>query len=224
MAMQIHPEWPACDKGCGLRPAVPPRKITRLKKPSREFAMAILKIARMGHPVLRQPAAALPVTPGASLPPDIQRLAQDMVETMLDAPGIGLAAPQIHVGARLVVFRVPAERATGADGDQAMAAAQVLINPEFVPLSDETLLGWEGCLSIPGLRGVVPRYARIRYRGYDLDGNLVEREASGTQARVIQHELDHLDAVLYPDRMPDLTTLTFTEEMKYFTGAVLQPG
>lgn len=185
--------------------------------------MAILKIARMGHPVLRQTAEPVPLTPGSSLPPDIQRLAHDMIETMLDAPGIGLAAPQIHVGARLIVFRVPADRATDAEGDKAMAA-QVLVNPEFAPLSDEMLLGWEGCLSIPGLRGVVPRYARIRYRGYDLDGNLVEREASGTHARVIQHELDHLDAVLYPDRMPDLTTLTFTEEMKYFTGAVLQPS
>ncbi|WP_029013668.1 peptide deformylase [Niveispirillum irakense] len=184
--------------------------------------MAILKIARMGHPVLRGVAEPVPLTPGAPLPADIHRLASDMVETMLDAPGIGLAAPQIHVGARIIVFRVPGDRASGAAGDVAMDA-QVLINPELVPLSEETVLGWEGCLSIPGLRGVVPRFARIRYRGYDLDGNLVEREAAGTHARVIQHELDHLDAVLYLDRMPDMTKLTFTEEMKYFTGEALKP-
>ncbi|MQP66847.1 peptide deformylase [Niveispirillum sp. SYP-B3756] len=183
--------------------------------------MAVLPIIRMGHPTLRRPALALPVRPGLPFPEEIQWLAGDMIDTMLAAPGIGLAAPQVDISQRIIVFRVPAERASGADGDTALGN-QVLINPEFVALTDEKKLGWEGCLSIPGLRGIVPRHARIRYRGYDLDGDLVEREATGTHARVIQHELDHLDGVLYLDRMPDLGKLTFTEEMAHFTADALK--
>lgn len=173
--------------------------------------MAILKIARMGHPVLRRRAepVQLPV------PAVVRQLALDMIETMIDAPGIGLAAPQVHVGWRIIVFRVPPERSSGAAGDGPLEP-QVLINPEIEALSDEMVSGWEGCLSIPGLRGFVPRSRQIRYRGHGLDGQPVEAEASGTLARVIQHELDHLDGILYPDRMPDLTRLTFTEELKYF--------
>jgi peptide deformylase len=183
--------------------------------------MAVLSIIRMGHPVLRQVATPLAVTPGIPVNDDLRQLAADMTQTMLAAPGIGLAAPQVAVAQRIIVFRVPAERASGVDGDRPMGN-QVLINPEFVPLAGEMVLGWEGCLSIPGLRGVVPRHARIRYRGYDLEGNLVEREATGTHARVIQHELDHLDGVLYLDRMPDLGKLTFTEEMAHFTADALK--
>lgn len=173
--------------------------------------MAILKIARMGHPVLRRPAQPVE-TP---IPAVVRQFALDMIETMVDAPGIGLAAPQVHVGWRIVVFRVPGDRATGGAGDLPMEP-QGLVNPAYEPLSEEMVEGWEGCLSIPGLRGVVPRFARIRYRGLSLDGTAVEREASGTHARVVQHEIDHLDGILYIDRMPDLTRLTFTEEMRYF--------
>ncbi|WP_119677520.1 peptide deformylase [Indioceanicola profundi] len=173
--------------------------------------MTILKIARMGHPVLRRPAQ--PVE--SPIPAVVRQLAQDMVETMLDAPGIGLAAPQVHIGWRVVAFRVPADRSTGQPGDP-VTEPRVLVNPELEPVGDEMVMGWEGCLSIPGLRGLVPRYARLRYRGYGLDGQPVEGEASGTLARVLQHEVDHLDGILYLDRMPDLTKLTFTEEMKYF--------
>lgn len=180
--------------------------------------MAILKIARMGHPVLRRRAEPVELP----IPAVVRQLALDMIETMVDAPGIGLAAPQVHVGWRIIVFRVPGERATGQPGDTALEP-QVLINPEVEPLSEETVLGWEGCLSIPGLRGVVPRWNRIRYRGVGLDGNPVEREATGTHARVIQHEMDHLDGVLYLDRMPDMAKLSFTEEMKYFGPDVLTP-
>jgi peptide deformylase len=182
--------------------------------------MAILKIARMGHPVLRRVAEPVEVAPNGPIKPVVRQLAHDMIETMLDAPGIGLAAPQVHVGWRMIVFRVPLERATGADGDKPMES-QALINPEFEPLSDEQVLGWEGCLSIPGLRGAVPRYRSIRYWGLDLAGNRVERTATGTHARVIQHEMDHLNAVLYLDRMPDMGKLTFTEEMKYFSADAL---
>lgn len=183
--------------------------------------MAVLPIVRMGNPVLRRVADPIPVPTAGGFDDGLRQLAADMVDTMFDAPGIGLAAPQIDISRRIIVFRVPPERATGDQGDAAMGP-QVLINPEFVPVGAETVLGWEGCLSIPGLRGVVPRYRRIRYRGYDLDGNLVEREAANTHARVIQHELDHLDAVLYLDRMESLATLTYMEEQKFFGPDALQ--
>ncbi|MEA1650437.1 peptide deformylase [Nitrospirillum sp. BR 11164] len=169
--------------------------------------MAILKIARMGHPVLRRPA--VPVE--EPIPAVVRQLAQDMIETMVDSSGVGLAAPQVHVGWRVIVFRVPPERAGGETVD-----VQVLVNPVVEPLSEEMQFGWEGCLSIPGLRGAVPRYNHIRYRGLALDGSVVEREARGFHARVVQHECDHLDGVLYLDRMNDLRFLSFTEEMKYF--------
>jgi len=170
--------------------------------------MAILKIARMGHPVLRRRAE--PVQNPAS--PEIARLVADMTETMLDAPGIGLAAPQVHVPLRLVIFQVPGERA--APGEAAVPLT-VLMNPVIEPLGEETALGWEGCLSVPGLRGVVPRWTRIRYSGVGIDGRPIRREASGMHARVVQHECDHLDGVLYPQRMSDLSQLVFDSEMRH---------
>jgi peptide deformylase len=159
--------------------------------------MAILKIARMGHPVLIKPA--LPVEDPSA--PEIRRLVADMAETMEDAQGIGLAAPQVHVGLRLFVWR-------GGAGN-----VLALINPELEPVGEETEDAWEGCLSIPGLRGCVPRAKRIRFRGFDIEGRPVEGEAAGLAARVMQHEADHLDGVLYPMRMPDLSLLGFTEEL-----------
>lgn len=168
--------------------------------------MAILKIARMGHPVLRQ--VARPVAdPGGA---EIRRLAGDMMETMIDAGGVGLAAPQVHVPVRVIVFKVPAERLDAGEGTP--PGITVLFNPEIEPVGGETVLGWEGCLSIPGLRGVVPRHRHIRYRGVGPDGSPVECEAEGFHARVVQHEVDHLDGILYPDRMEDLRWLSFTEE------------
>lgn len=175
--------------------------------------MALLKIARMGHPVLRR--VADPV--GDPTAPEVRRLAADMLETMRDAPGIGLAAPQVHVPLRLIVFRVPAERATGAPDDGPLGEV-VLADPVVEPLGDEVVLGFEGCLSIPGLRGEVPRWARIRYRGLGPDGEPVERVASGTHARVVQHEVDHLDGVLYLDRMADLRRLAFEQELRHLVG------
>jgi peptide deformylase len=170
-------------------------------------AMAVLKIVRMGHPVLL--ARALPVEFPADA--ETRRLARDMIETMEDASGAGLAAPQVAVLLRLIVFRVSEGRATGAPGDSPMGV-QVIANPEIEPIEGEPVTAFEGCLSIPGLRGAVPRHAAIRYRGFDLDGNPVAAEASGFHARVVQHEVDHLDGILYPMRMPDLRLLGFTEE------------
>jgi peptide deformylase len=171
--------------------------------------MALLKIARMGHPVLR--AAAAPVEePGA---PWVRRLVEDMVETMEDAGGTGLAAPQVHMPHRVVVFRVPEERTSELSGDVGQELT-VLINPRIEPLGGERTLAWEGCLSVPGLRGVVPRWLRIRYHGTALSGETIAREVEGFHARVVQHECDHLDGVLYPQRMTDHRLLVFLEELQ----------
>ncbi len=184
--------------------------------------MAILKIARMGHPVLVARARAIEDPTAAA----VRRLAADMIATMRDADGIGLAAPQVHVSKRLIVFLDASTREETA----AVAASRepvVLVNPEIEPLGDgdgdgPMALGWEGCLSIPGLKGLVPRHARIRYRGLGLDGEPIEREAEGLHARVVQHETDHLDGVLYPMRMPDLRLLTFESEMKHVAALLRQ--
>jgi peptide deformylase len=179
--------------------------------------MAILKIARMGHPVLRR--VADPVTDPTSL--EIRRLVADMLETLEDIDGIGLAAPQVHVSKRVVIFEVPAARAA-RDGDGVDPATgaggvpmTVLINPQIEPLDDDKALGWEACLSVPGLTGAVPRWTRIRYRGVGLKGERIEREASAFHARVVQHECDHLDGILYPMRMTDLSLLAFADELRH---------
>jgi peptide deformylase len=124
-----------------------------------------------------------------------------MAETMEDASGLGLAAPQVHVPLRIFVWR-------GGAGN-----VLALVNPELEPVGEETENGWEGCLSIPGLRGCVPRAARLRFRGFDMEGTPMEGEAAGLTARVMQHEVDHLDGILYPMRMTDLSLLGFTEEL-----------
>lgn len=167
--------------------------------------MAILKIARMGHPVLM--GMAQPVEDPTD--PRIHGLIADMVETMADAPGIGLAAPQVHVPLRVVVFRVPGERTE----DKKDVPLTVLINPVIEVIGDEVAEDWEGCLSLPAMNGRVPRPTHIRYRAQGLDGKTFEREAMGYHARVVQHECDHLDGILYPMRMTDLTTFGFAEEM-----------
>jgi peptide deformylase len=179
--------------------------------------MAILKIARMGHPVLLQRCEPVP-DPGA---PEIRRLVADMMETMEDAPGVGLAAPQVYVPLRLFVFRVPGERRED-DPDDLPVGNSVLINPELTLLSDERVLNWEGCLSIPGLRAGVPRSPRVRYRGVDCDGNVVEREVSGFHARIVQHEYDHLDGILYTMRMTDFRLFGFSEELSRLAAAQAQ--
>ena len=171
--------------------------------------MALLKIARMGHPVLRARAGEIdhPTAPW------LRDLVADMVETMEDAGGTGIAAPQVHAPWRIVVFRVGGERLTDLPGDTEQDLT-VLINPVIEPVGNEIAFGWEGCLSVPGLRGVVPRHLRIRYRALDLDGQAFEREAAGFHARVVQHECDHLDGILYPQRMTDHRLLVFVEELQ----------
>ena len=169
--------------------------------------MAILKIARMGHPVLR--GRAEPVADPTA--PEIRRLIADMTETLADIGGAGLAAPQVHVPLRVVIFLVPEERVSGRPDDRPQALTAI-INPVIEPLGPERELGWEGCLSVPGLRGAVPRFARIRYRAATPDGGMIERVAEGFHARVVQHECDHLDGILYPQRMTDLSLLVFLEE------------
>ena len=179
--------------------------------------MAILKIARMGHPVLSR--AALPVADPTA--PAIARLIEDMMETLEDANGAGLAAPQVHVPMRLVLFRVPPGRETtgeeSADDEPApsseLESPTVLINPAIEPIGERMVEDLEACLSLPGLAGIVPRYDHIRYRWTDTEGRNHECEARGFHARVVQHECDHLDGILYPMRMTDLSTLTFTSEL-----------
>lgn len=178
--------------------------------------MAILKIARMGHPILATSAQAV----GDPRDPEIRRLIKDMVETMIDAGGAGLAAPQVHVPLRLVIFQAPLDRADpGLSQDEKFdhtAPLTVLINPEIEFLDDGKEGGWEGCLSVPGLRGWVERPGHIRYRGLDAEGRKIERVARGFHARVVQHECDHLDGRLYVTRMGDLSKLIFESEIRHF--------
>ncbi len=175
--------------------------------------MALLKIARMGHPVLLQRAEPVE-DPGA---PEVRRLVADMVETMLDAPGIGLAGSQVHVPLRLFVFHLPSDRNDGTS-----LPPMAVINPTCEVVGDEQTLRWEGCLSIPGLRAAVPRSVRIRYSGVDCDGQPVGGEVDGLHANVVQHEYDHLDGILYPMRVTDFRHFGFNEEMSRFPPGPVQ--
>ncbi len=183
--------------------------------------MAILKIARMGHPILKKTAEAVP-DPTA---PEVARLVDNMIETMLDAPGQGLAAPQIYVSKRIVVYIPPPgdlddeDDEDDEDDDEASDGngrrIRVLVNPVISRLDDDMNDNWEGCLSVPELRGVVPRYSRIHLAASQLDGSVIDETVEGHHARVLQHECDHLDGVLYPQRMSDLSTLMFESEMRH---------
>jgi peptide deformylase len=176
--------------------------------------MAILKVARMGHPVLRARARA--VDPGQIRSPVIQRLIDDMFDTMREYQGVGLAAPQVHESVRIFVagFAPSPEDDEEEDDedDDRRVPLMALINPEITPASPEVVEDWEGCLSIPDLRGRVPRARQITVRAYDRKGKRIEVRASGFTARVIQHETDHLDGVLFLDRMKSFGTLTFLDE------------
>ncbi len=169
--------------------------------------MAIRKIAKMGHPVLHQMAA--PVDDPTD--PEIARLAVDMQDTLEDIGGNGIAAPQIYVGLRVVVFRL-GRSLLAADSPIEPRSWTVMVNPEVTPLTAETVLGWERCLSLPGLHGKVPRHPKIRIAYCGLDGAEVAYEAGGAFATLLQHECDHLDGILYPMRMPDLSLLAFNDE------------
>ncbi len=165
--------------------------------------VSILKIAKLGNPVLLKKAKEIDEFSSDSL----KKIVYDMSETMIDYNGIGLAAPQVHISKRIIIFRNP-------DNDE-KERIQItpLINPVFKPLSDEKEDDWEGCLSIPGMQGLVPRFKKINYHGYDLDGNKIESNADGLHARVVQHEIDHLDGILYTNRLSDKKAFGFEKEI-----------
>lgn len=168
--------------------------------------MAVRPILRIGDPRLRQ--VSDPVLEFDT--PELHTLIDDMFDTMVAADGAGLAAPQIGVLKRIMIFGV---EATPRYPDAEAVPSTVLVNPEFTVLDDATAGFWEGCLSVPGMRGYVERPAHIRYRGYDQYGKPFEREVAGFHAIVFQHEYDHLDGILYPDRLTDPTQFGFNEEL-----------
>ena len=165
--------------------------------------MSILKVARMGHPVLRQQGRPLQ---GSDLrSPHVQKLIDDMIDTMREYSGVGLAAPQVHEELRLFVALL------AEDPDEGTAAS-VIVNPEIVPNASIRQDGWEGCLSIPDIRGLVPRLTDITVRALDRDGRPIELRLKDFPARIVQHETDHLDGVLFLDRMTSMQSLTYLEE------------
>jgi peptide deformylase len=169
--------------------------------------MSILKVARMGHPVLRE--VARPVDKAAFRDPLFQKLIDDMIDTMHEYHGVGLAAPQIHEGLRIFIALLDED--PGPDSE-----AAVIVNPEIAANADAIAEGWEGCLSIPDIRGMVPRYTDITLRGLDRHGKKIERPLKNFAARVAQHETDHLDGVLFFDRMKSMQSLTFMDEFSRY--------
>jgi peptide deformylase len=169
--------------------------------------MSILKVARMGHPVLRQ--RGRPLEKNDLKHPLTQKLIDDMIETMHEYNGVGLAAPQVHASLRLFVALL-------VDEPDGKSDATVVINPEILPNTQSREEGWEGCLSIPDIRGMVPRYTDITVRALDRDGRSVELRLKDFPARVAQHEADHLDGVLFFDRMTSMQSLTYLEEYSRF--------
>jgi peptide deformylase len=171
--------------------------------------MSILKVARMGHPVLRRRGRALDRSDLKN--PLLQKFFDDMIETMYEYNGVGLAAPQVHESLRVFVAMLDEEP------DEKSEAA-VVINPEIIPSGPTVEEGWEGCLSIPDIRGMVPRHTEITLKALDRSGKSVELQLKGFSARVAQHETDHLDGVLFFDRMRSMQSLTFLEEFsRYWT-------
>ena len=169
--------------------------------------MSLLKIACMGNPVLRKKAAAVSTKDLASA--DTQRLIDNLVGTMREYDGVGLAAPQVHASKQVIVFE-------GAAEGKERCPLTVLVNPVIIPASKEIVEDWEGCLSIPEMRGRVPRFTEVRVRALDRKGKEIAFTARGFVARVIQHETDHLQGILYPDRMRSLETLSFLDEYTRF--------
>jgi peptide deformylase len=169
--------------------------------------MAILKVARLGHPVLREVARPIPMQEITS--PEVQRVIDDMIDTMREYDGAGLAANQVHVLRQVAVIEVAANPRYPDAPDIPLT---VLINPVVTPLTEETEEGWEGCLSVPDMRGVVPRYTAVRLQCHDRQGEQLDLVAKDFFARVIQHETDHLNGIVYVDRMRDLRTLSHIAE------------
>jgi peptide deformylase len=179
-------------------------------KLSRALDGRLREIVRMGHPVLRERAAEVAAERFGTR--FLRDLGRDLIRTMHEGSGVGLAAPQIAVPLRVIAYYLPAEDATPE------LPPRVLVNPRLTLLGERDEPGWEGCLSIPGLRGLVPRYARLRVDAFDVDGDPIAFEAEGFHARVIQHEVDHLDGILFLDRMPTMAELFFEEEWDRWAG------
>jgi peptide deformylase len=180
--------------------------------------MAILKVARLGHPVLRQVAAPVPVD--AIRSPETQRLIDDMIETMREYSGAGLAATQVHRLVQIAVIEVLKDPRVPEAPEIPLT---VLINPVVTPLTEQTEDGWEGCLSIPDMRGIVPRWTAVRLEARDREGQPIDLKAADFFARVLQHERDHLNGIVYVDRMRDLRTLTHLAEWnRYWLGVTEQ--
>ncbi len=180
--------------------------------------MAVKTVLRMGEPLLLQKAA--PIKEFNT--PELHQLIQDMEDTMHAMNGAGIAAPQIGVSLQVVIFgqKMSENYHNPRYPDAELVPYTVLINPDLTPVGDETEDGWEGCLSVPGMRGIVPRYHRLRYQGYDQYGHAIDRLVSGFHARVVQHECDHLNGVLYPMRIKDLRNFGFTDVI--FAGQDIQ--
>jgi peptide deformylase len=176
--------------------------------------MAILKVARLGHPVLREPAT--PVTPAELKSPEVQKFIDDMIETMREYDGAGLAANQVHVTRQIAVIEV---QKNPRYPEAPEIPLTVVVNPVVTALTDDLEDGWEGCLSVPDMRGVVPRYTSVRLECLDREGKPVELVAKEFFARVIQHETDHLNGIVYVDRIRDMRTLSHIAEwQRYWLG------
>ena len=173
--------------------------------------MAILKVARLGHPVLRKVAAPVPEREIRTA--QLQRFIDDMIETMREYNGAGLAANQVHTLKQIAVIEV---QKSPQHPETPEIPLTVLVNPVVTPLTEEMADGWEGCLSIPDMRGIVPRYTAVRLQAQDRDGQRIDLKANDLFARVIQHEADHLNGIVYVDRMRDLSTLTHLAEWNRF--------
>jgi len=169
--------------------------------------MSILKVARLGHPVLRK--VAKPIDPAKITSAEVQHLIRDMLETMVEYNGVGLAAPQVHASVRLVICG-------GEEDGEGRTVLRCLINPEITATTEELYGMWEGCLSVPGMRGFVERPARITVKAYNEKGEAISLDLEGFPAVVVQHECDHLDGVLYVDRLKDTKLLAFEEEAERY--------
>lgn len=168
--------------------------------------MSILKISRLGHPILLKKCKPVKDITGDNT----RKIINDMTETMLDAKGIGLAAPQVHINKQIIIFRNP------DDEQEKEIKITALINPKLFEIDDQTEDQWEGCLSIPGMLGLVKRFSRVRYEGYDMQGLLIKTKAEGLHARVVQHEYDHLKGILYINRLAQKNAYGFSDEIEEY--------
>ena len=168
--------------------------------------MSILKISRLGHPILLQKCEIVKDVTSS----ETKKIIHDMTDTMLDAKGIGLAAPQVHINKQIFIFRAPEEE---QEKDIKITA---LINPKITKINENTYNEWEGCLSIPGMLGLVKRFSEIEYEGYDMQGSIIKKKVQGLHARIVQHEYDHLMGIMYIKRLVDKNAYGFADEIQEY--------